>query len=185
MTKKITTQEYVEALKLLIYVKEQENLYKNKLNKKKKNLIYTSQIFELNILELRKKNNVLKQEIDLKIKNFLKDYQHNPRLYKLFSEKINLMISNIITYIPTNNPIKLDYEIKTLNNLYVDFNILYEEIKTTLYTMYKNELEITNINKLITLRKNCIEIKSNYKQQSSNKTSKTKKRKTKKKLREK
>jgi len=177
MTNKITTKEYVDALKALTYIKKEEEKYTRALKHDNHHFKSMPQIFESTIIKIQRNNTELKKELKLAIKNFLKDYEYNKKLHNSYEEKINILLNNLINNLSNDNYLELDPETKTILISNIDFNIIYDTIKKLITKIYKNKLEINHINDLINLRKISLEIKLNYQKQQNIKPSKKRSRK--------
>ena len=91
--KKVTTEEYVNALLNLQQIRKEEEEYEKRLNIPR-NHLKDSKIFEILILSLTKTNKELKSIAKNIYNNFLKEYSHNKKLYNLYKDKIFLIIYN-------------------------------------------------------------------------------------------
>lgn len=170
--KKVTAKDYINALETLEYIKKQEKEYEK---------IYqlpphTTQIFETILTKLTKSNITLKQIIKNNIRFFLKDYNHNPKLNELYKEKIILLTYRFYNNLKDSYNLELDPESQTIINKNENLSILLDDIKTIVIQIYKNNIEINNLNELIQKRKISLIIKDKYHKQTKTKRKKHKKR---------
>lgn len=166
MQTKITTEDYFNSLQKLEHIRQEEINYYIFLNKNNISCKNTNQILKKSIIILEDKNKNYKLIIENKIKNFLKKYKSNERLYNLFKEKINFIVYSLMNNSINNNNIDLDLESKIITNIDNNFEFLLDDIKRLINKTKKNELEIEHLKNLILEKKSSLEIKNNFKTQT-------------------
>ena len=159
--KKVTTEEYVNALLNLQQIRKEEEEYEKRLNIPK-NHLKDSKIFEILILSLTKTNKELKSIAKNIYNNFLKEYSHNKKLYNLYKDKIFLIIYNYYINLSNTTSLDLDPESLIIINNNEAFSIVLDDLKEISKQIYKNQLEIKKVKELLKNKEKCLNIKKNY-----------------------